>query len=301
MIHAQSITRLAFSLVALATFALGHFTPAANAQTIDVSLNVFYSNPFNTNSGGTWEIVAKSSNFGIANLGLQINNINFNAALEGPRGIIGGEPVGFSNLDQSLTDIFVAQIPAFSGQTGIFYGVGTIANGEPGDIGPAITGLTSPAGIPWAIGDAFNDSAWNTAATLASGTFNANLTPAFGTGHNGQVFTSVGTSNAVGFVAFATISTIIRTNFTPGGLPGDYNQDGAVNAADYIIWRKGLPAADGNNDSIVNELDYDIWHTNFGTSAPGSGSGQAGTVPEPAAGLIAVLALICSSFVRRRR
>ncbi len=40
----------------------------AAAQTIDLSLNVLYSSPSDVNSGGTWLLVAKSSNFGIAGL-----------------------------------------------------------------------------------------------------------------------------------------------------------------------------------------------------------------------------------------
>jgi hypothetical protein len=28
----------------------------------------------------------------------------------------------------------------------------------------------------------------------------------------------------------------------PGTLPGDYSQDGNVDAADYVVWRKGLAA-----------------------------------------------------------
>jgi hypothetical protein len=61
-------------------------------------------------------------------------------------------------------------------------------------------------------------------------------------------------------------------------LPGDYNQNGVVDAADYVVWRM----TDGTPDG------YDTWRANFGATA-GSGTGSVGAtdgpaaVPEPAA------------------
>lgn len=56
------------------------------------------------------------------------------------------------------------------------------------------------------------------------------------------------------------------------GLPGDFNSDGVVNAADYVVWRKT------NNGDLTA---YNQWHANFGRTAAGSG-GQSSNVPEPA-------------------
>jgi hypothetical protein len=70
------------------------------------------------------------------------------------------------------------------------------------------------------------------------------------------------------------------------GVTGDYNGDGAVNAADYTVWRDTRnsttnSAADGNNDGVVDTVDYGIWKANFGASA-GSAAGLDFTaVPEP--------------------
>ena len=67
------------------------------------------------------------------------------------------------------------------------------------------------------------------------------------------------------------------------GLDGDYNDDGTVDAADYVVWRRtdGSPAG------------YNTWRANFGMSSPGDGSGNGSTaVPEPAAWWLAGLGLL---------
>jgi hypothetical protein len=54
-------------------------------------------------------------------------------------------------------------------------------------------------------------------------------------------------------------------------ITGDYNLDGHVDAADYVIWRDNenvtnaiYTQGDGNFDGTVNSADYDIWRANFG-------------------------------------
>jgi hypothetical protein len=52
---------------------------------------------------------------------------------------------------------------------------------------------------------------------------------------------------------------------TPG-VPGDYNGNGVVDGADYVLWRKGGPLANEVDDrSVVNEADYTAWRARFGT------------------------------------
>ena len=78
------------------------------------------------------------------------------------------------------------------------------------------------------------------------------------------------------------------------GIAGDYNADGLVNAADYVVWKnnnhtnKLLP-----NDAtpgIVDQSDYQAWKANFGSIA-GSGSLGEAAIPEPATFLLTVLSL----------
>jgi hypothetical protein len=59
-------------------------------------------------------------------------------------------------------------------------------------------------------------------------------------------------------------------------LAGDYNGDGRVDAADYVVWRKNLGAtsgpglaADGNGNGTVDGADYALWRSNFGATASG--------------------------------
>jgi hypothetical protein len=81
-------------------------------------------------------------------------------------------------------------------------------------------------------------------------------------------------------------------------ITGDYNHNGVVDAADYVVWRNGDIAADANNDTLVDQADYDIWRANFGNTA-GAGAGSAlgsATVPEPATCGLLVMGLltVCS-------
>jgi hypothetical protein len=50
-----------------------------------------------------------------------------------------------------------------------------------------------------------------------------------------------------------------------GATNGDYNNNGSVDAADYVLWRNGGPL---QNDSTpgVQPGDYDAWRANFGKS-----------------------------------
>jgi cytochrome c peroxidase len=89
-----------------------------------------------------------------------------------------------------------------------------------------------------------------------------------------------------------------------GGLPGDYNGDGVVDAADYTVWRDtlgqtgvGLPA-DGNNDGAITVADFQIWRTSFGVT---SGVATSTIVPEPATGgAMGTLAAMLLAMWRRR-
>ena len=55
--------------------------------------------------------------------------------------------------------------------------------------------------------------------------------------------------------------------------PGDFNDDGVVNAADYTVWRDNLGASDesaianhGDGMNGVDAGDYQLWRNNFGNT-----------------------------------
>jgi hypothetical protein len=87
-------------------------------------------------------------------------------------------------------------------------------------------------------------------------------------------------------------------------IPGDYNRDGTVDAADYIVWRD-KQGTDNHlpNDPIggmIGQAHYDQWRAHFGQSA-GSGSGASAnvTVPEPATCMMLIVTAAGVSTRRR--
>jgi hypothetical protein len=95
----------------------------------------------------------------------------------------------------------------------------------------------------------------------------------------------------------------------PAGVPGDYNQNGAVDAADYVVWRNvtgtaaTLPNRDPGQSGNIGQGDYNFWRQNFGRTggvASGSLAGSA-AVPEPSAILLTVSCLLVSLIVARPR
>ncbi|MCO6045573.1 dockerin type I domain-containing protein [Aeoliella sp. ICT_H6.2] len=91
-------------------------------------------------------------------------------------------------------------------------------------------------------------------------------------------------------------------------LPGDFNNDGTVDLADYTVWRNNLGAtgtglaADGNGDSVVDAADYGVWKEHFGQST--GAVGEVSTVPEPGTALqwgVLALAVVGAKTVTRRR
>lgn len=88
-----------------------------------------------------------------------------------------------------------------------------------------------------------------------------------------------------------SVAEWVQATLPAPGIPGDYNDDGIVDAADYTLWRDNL----GSETSLANDDtegvdtdDYDRWVAHFGeTNELGSGTGSVasagGAVPEPTA------------------
>jgi hypothetical protein len=81
-------------------------------------------------------------------------------------------------------------------------------------------------------------------------------------------------------------------NYVSTVINGDYNGDGKIDAADYVVWRKN-PAAFGG------QAGYTAWRTNFG-NPPGAVAILA-AVPEPGTCFLVVLGAFELVWVRRRK
>ena len=62
----------------------------------------------------------------------------------------------------------------------------------------------------------------------------------------------------------------------------DYNHNGLVDAADYVLWRKTQntsvqpgTGADGTGDGMIDGADYNLWRLHFGNP---SGAGAGGVL-----------------------
>lgn len=115
------------------------------------------------------------------------------------------------------------------------------------------------------------------------------------------------------YVPYGTIitDTLGAANYplNQTSLPWDFNDNGEVDAADYLTWRMTLgqndpsPGTDplpanADRDSSVDQTDYDAWIYHFGETLPGGGSTSA-PVPEPASWLLAAFAVFAVTAVGR--
>jgi hypothetical protein len=95
------------------------------------------------------------------------------------------------------------------------------------------------------------------------------------------------------------IDNFVVETFTAGVL-GDYNNNGKVDAADYVLWRNGGPLSNEvDTPGTVNAADYAEWRARFGN--PGSGAGLGGAIPEPASALLLLVGGLLTAGARTRR
>jgi hypothetical protein len=116
-------------------------------------------------------------------------------------------------------------------------------------------------------------------------------------------FTFGGVNYNVPFNGNAPDLGAYETGVAAPTLPGDYNGDDVVDAADYVAWRDAmgttLTLVNDETPGSVDDTDYDVWKSNFGQTLTGGGSLGSNAVPEPAS--IAMLLIATSIYAARRR
>jgi hypothetical protein len=88
------------------------------------------------------------------------------------------------------------------------------------------------------------------------------------------------------------------------GVPGDYNDNGVVDAGDYVLWRKGGSLQfEVDTPGTVNAADYTAWRARFSKTTAGAGSGSVmiNEVPEPVTLMLVVLGLLAIPVFARVR
>jgi len=232
-------------------------SPAATAQNVNLSLNIFPNSNANPNGGGAWVLVAKTDSAnGIAAVNALIAGINSTGITYGP-GINAALDHGAPYVTGGTPPVNVVYFQDFA-ESNVVVGVGTAAFS------------TDP--------DPLGNVAFDNATKIMSGTYNATL-PAFAP-KNGQTTDAlVLSTSAPPFHNAIDANTTLATRIA---ISGDYNLNGKLDAADYVLWRNNLGSATSlRNDNTpgVAQDDYTRWRSNFASPA-GSGSATAASVPE---------------------
>ena len=297
-----------------------------SAQSIQVSLDLYYTNPADTRSGGSWELVALGTNRGIAGLVPSLEGITNRNRLEAPHGTaVGVERVGFSPAEGTndfwfdfgdYTQFGFVQSPELAGNPqGLFYDVGVPGGAKsPGENGtPEVAGLMAETGVPWNYDDILGDflvdqnpgndnGDFHDAVLLARGTFEPGASPGFSSSAPtaGTIFAAIGSesipplSNAI---VSAAVTEQVRDNTSM--LAGDANGDGFVDVSDFNIWNAnkltnaaGYRRGDFNADQVIDVSDFNIWNANKFRSVA--------VVPEPGQSLWAFIGVVVLRRFGRR-
>jgi hypothetical protein len=131
-----------------------------------------------------------------------------------------------------------------------------------------------------------------------------------GTAFDTDVF-GPGTDGDLVFQYSRPLSSVLQTGtvvyVTSDPLFGDYNEDGVVNAADYVVWRNhegtmfDLPNRDPEAVGDIGPGDYQFWVDHFGNMAGAGASAASSQVPEPAGIMLLGMAIFAFLGNRSRR
>jgi hypothetical protein len=104
---------------------------------------------------------------------------------------------------------------------------------------------------------------------------------------------TIGVKNVVS-AGDVTLMDVIGYDAAAPQLLGDYNNNGVVDAADYVVWRNGL-------GQFYDQNDYDVWRAHFGeTISSGTGASANSAVPEPSTLIVLLIGMLVTASMRRR-
>jgi hypothetical protein len=277
-------------------------------DTLTVNGGTLYTTSFLANSGAASQIV-----FNAGTILMQ------DAEIDGPSAFVIGNGTGVAKLilwgDETSTLSFADGVVISANSqlagTGIITGDvtnnGTLLTGQSGSAKLTINGtLVNSAKLPLDI-----SSATSADKLTINGTFDAAGTISISKSFNfnpvvGSVFDLVDFTNFIdhGYkldFQSAQLPTGLRWDISQFAIDGsvrvvagytaDFNADGVVDAADYVAWRKGLPA-------IYTSNDNNSWRKQFGQTFGSGAASESELVPEPTT-LPLLIALF--TFLPRRR
>lgn len=242
-------------------------------------------------SGATWDSISsngyvfKFTRDKLFTGGIGPNPIGRPVRVPWPSGVeaqavTAGPSTSGARIDLSRSDGSVFDLPAFSAKLL----ANTAGAGGSIEIMPKVNGE-----------DAFGDPLAFQASGSAGNVFSySESTPSY----IGNTLLLKGfTSYTIGlYVDFALTALTLIDPSAPPVLIGDFNADGFVDAADYVVARDGL-------GTIYTEADLADWRANFGATAAGGtvANGVTSAVPEPLAATWITLIAYGVAASRRRQ
>jgi hypothetical protein len=211
-------------------------------------------------------------------------------------------------------DVATVNVPRLTLRINRASGSGTLVNNSDATIQLNGYSLESESG-------ALNGTGWNSLDEQNMGSWQQNLATAnnlvetFFTGSTavapagqlalGNLFTTGRMEDVTGrFTTLDNLLNVLQVEYvTAAGVQGDYNNNGAVDAADYVLWRDGGPLQnEGATPGTTTPEDYEFWRSRFGlTAGVGSAASQAAAVPEPMTWLLAAVVALVYAFGRESR
>ena len=309
----------------------GTFPAQSRATTAAATLGQSVGGNGTANIAGVWStgnLIVGNAGAGVVNLLGTVTTVPFPigsigqltsanasiAAQPGSTGNVNVNAIVLNGLSVISSDWNVTGSLALGGTSGAAGGAGTVLIGPVNSVTVGSNLKVWPGGtIALAQGGTFNiTGAANLGGDLK---FNLTATPDPHAGDSFQIL------SATGGVSGTFASTMLPT-LDPGlswkvvysatsvsltvvaGLPGDFNANGVVDAADYVAWRNNVGSTTAlPNDSIggtIGPAQYNEWRTHFGqTSGSGALANGSTAVPEPATMWLVIAAMVCV-FAKRR-